>query len=99
MSFFKNELKIKKPEIDVAYRIRQPPPQDSYYIRPLIVKFSKLSDRNAVWHMRNNVPQPEDQQEGQQPIKIQADLPRQLRKDINIGLLYKVAKAASKMED
>lgn len=97
MRFFKNDLKIKKPEIDVAYRIGQPPPPESPYTRPLIVKFSKLSDRNMVWQMRNDIPQPEEQQEGQQQIKIQADLPTQLRKDVNT--LYRVAKAASLIEE
>lgn len=96
MKFFKNELKIKKTDIDVAYRIGQPPPPTSSYTRPLIVKFSKLSDRNTVWQMRNDVPQPEEQEDGQQRIKIQADLPTQLRKDVNT--LYKVAKAASMTE-
>lgn len=47
--------------------------------------------------MRNNVPQPEDLPQGQQQIRIQADLPRQLRKELTI--LYKIAQAASQTED
>lgn len=97
VKFFKDDLKLKKLDIDVAYRIGQIPPNNSTYIRPLIVKFSKLSDRNAVWRRRNDVPQPEDLQPGQQRIRIQADLPRQLRDDVNI--LYKVARAASSTQE
>lgn len=89
MKFFKNVLKLKKIDIDVAYRVGQPPRENSTYIRPLIVKFTRLADRNAVWHLRNDIPQTEDQQR----IKIQADLPRQLRQDV--AILYKVANAAA----
>lgn len=39
MKFFKNELKLKKLDIDVAYRIGQPPAENRSYIRPLIVNF------------------------------------------------------------
>lgn len=92
--FFSKELKIRKRlEVTTAYRIGQVPPEGNPYIRPLIVKFAKLPDRNLIWRHRRSIPQ----EEGKQIIRIQADLPKQLRDDIS--LLYKVARAASTMED
>lgn len=88
-NFFKTELKIKNLDIDAAHRVGQHTPENTSYSRPIIVSFNRLSDRNAVWRKRNDIPQTD----GQQRIKIQADLPRQLREDI--PTLYKVAKAAS----
>lgn len=92
-NFFKNDLKLKKIDIGAVYRVGQLPPEGHTYIRPLMVKFARLSDRNAVWWRRNDIPQPQDQQK----IKIQADLPRQLREDVKI--LYKVAKAAASIKE
>lgn len=93
IKFLRTDLKIKKRmEVEAAYRIGQLPPEGSPYIRPLIVKFTKLPDRNLVWRQQNAIPQLERSQK----IKIQADLPKQLRDDITI--LYRVARAASSME-
>lgn len=75
-----------------AYRMGQPR-EGSTYIRPLIVKFTYVKDRNRVWKLRNDIPQVE----GQQKIKIQADLPKQLRDDVSI--LYRVIRAASAIEE
>lgn len=80
MRFFKSQLKLKKLDVEVAYRIRHPPAEDSTYIRPLAVKFYSVSHRNLVWKQHNNIPQPEDQHKTR--IIIQADLPKQLRDDI-----------------
>lgn len=49
MRFFKSELKLRKLDVEVAYRIGQPPPENSTYTRPLAVKFFWVSDRNLVW--------------------------------------------------
>lgn len=56
-----------------------------------MVKFSKISDRrNTVWKKRNIV-----SQQGRGPtIRIQADIPKQLREDLQI--LYRVLNAAQK---
>lgn len=90
-NFFKSALKLTKISVDVAYRIGQPPPQGSPYARPIVVRFSHIADRNSVWKKRNNIPQ-DDQGK---PIRIQADLPKQLREDLQI--LYRVQKAATKI--
>lgn len=87
--FFKNDLKLKKLDVDAAYRLGKPPPENSTYSRPIVVRFARLSDRNAVWKKREEIPQSDEQQH----IKIQAHMPTQLRQDV--AILYKVAKAAS----
>lgn len=48
-----------------------------------------MSDRNLVWRTRDEIPQ----EDRQHIIKIQADLPKQLRDDTNI--LYRVLRVAS----
>lgn len=93
MKFFRSKLNLKKLDIQMAYRIGKPPVQNSSYIRPLLVKFYWLSDRNAVWRSRNDIPQDDEQQ----TIRIQADLPKQLREDVTT--LYRVQQAASKTAD
>lgn len=93
-TFFRTTLKIRKRlEVETAYRIGQTPPEGSHYIRPLVVKFAKQPDRNLIWRQRNYIPQVE----GNQRIRIQADLPKQLRDDIST--LYRVARATSSMEE
>lgn len=69
MRFFKTQLNLRRLQVEEAYRIGQPPSKDSNYIRPLIVKFTNLPDRNSVWKKRNSIPQEE---QAQQPVKIQA---------------------------
>lgn len=94
LDLFKNKMKLRKRiEIREAYRMGQVRPEGSTYIRPLMVKFSKSSDRNLVWRKRNNIPTSEDDVR----IRIQADLPKQLRD--NLSILYRVAEAAAAMEE
>lgn len=107
IKFFKNRLRLNKLDIDVAYRMGPAPPENSHYIRPLVVEFTRVSDRNAVWRKRNDIlppsqdtgeknnedPTDHQPQPYQQNIKIQADLPKQLRDNINT--LYRVFKAAT----
>lgn len=91
LKFFENDLKLSNLSMDVAYRLGKPPAQGSSYSRPIVVKFSKIADRNSVWAKRNNASR------GGQPnsIRIQADLPKQLREDLQI--LYRVQRAAQKI--
>lgn len=89
-AFFKNTLKLSRLSVDVAYRLGSPPPEGSDYIRPILVTFPFIADRNAVWKRRNDVSKKDKDR-----IRIQADLPKQLREDIQ--LLYRVARAASKI--
>lgn len=46
--FFKTQLKLRKLPMESAYRIGSPPAESRSYIRPLIVKFYNISDRNLV---------------------------------------------------
>lgn len=90
---FRSNLNLSNLSIDVAYRMGKPPAQGSSYSRPIIVKFSKISSRNSVWKKRHEVPRGE-QGDRNQSIRIQADLPKQLREDLQI--LYRVQRAAIK---
>lgn len=94
LHFFKTKLKLKKLDIDVAYRKGKPPLEGNDYIRPLVVKFARLADRNLVWRRRNSIPH---QDADLQHIKIQADIPKQLREDVTT--LYRVINAASSMQE
>lgn len=93
MRFFKTDLKARRLDVEHAYRVGQAPSEGSSYIRPLMVKFFHVADRNKIWKLRNKIPQIEQQQR----IKIQADLPKQLRDDVII--LYRVARAAAAMTE
>lgn len=90
ISFFRNQLKLSNLSIDVAYRVGMPPAHDSSYSRPIVVKFSRISDRNTVWKRRNDA----SRSERNNAVRIQADLPKQLREDLQI--LYRVQRAALK---
>lgn len=58
----------------------------------MVVKFSKIADRNTVWKKRNDISQ--QGRSRSNPIRIQADIPKQLREDLQI--LYRVENAAQK---
>lgn len=88
LNFCKSSLHVNKPSIDVAYRMGRQPSPDSTYTRPIIVKFSRIADRNSVWMKRNEI----SQDRRAKPIRIQADIPKQLREDLQI--LYRVKNAA-----
>lgn len=87
--FFKNVLKVGRVDIENAYRMGSHIDSNSSYIRPLLVQFARLPDRNRVWRKRKNIP---NEEEGS-IVRIQADLPRQLRADIQ--LLYRITRVAS----
>lgn len=65
---------------------------DSNYHRPVRVKFSQLPDRNKIWRKRMNIPA----DDGARMVKIQADLPKDLRDETSI--LYRIIRAAAKSE-
>lgn len=67
------------------------PEVGSDYCRPLLVKFSKVTGRNAVWRKRNAIPN----KQGERTVKVQADLPKELRQEVH--LLYRVLRAAAKI--
>lgn len=91
--FLKTKLQFPKIKIKEAQRLGNSPMEGSTYSRPLLVKFYRLEDRNKIWRKRNGALL----KEGEQKVRIQADLPKRLREDVQ--LLYRVARAASKTQD
>lgn len=89
--FLKSKLNITTVEILSASRLGSIQDGTSTYSRPILIKFTHLPDRNLVWRKRQTFGGNEDQQK----IRIHADLPKELREAI--PSLYKVAKAASKL--
>lgn len=88
--FFVKDMKLKNVKFDAAYRIGSAPSDtSSSYARPVLVHFSLLPHRNRVWRKRSSIPEGT----GGQKTRIHADLPKQLRDDVQA--LYKVAKAAN----
>lgn len=76
-----------------VFRVGTQRVEDSSYSRPLVVKFKHLADRNKIWRKRTSI----NQEEGAPRIRIQADLPKKLREEINI--LYRVTRAAAKTDN
>lgn len=81
----------EKVSVTEAYRIGAPR-DDSSYNRPVKVKFSHIADRNKIWRKRMNT----KSDDGSRSVKIQADLPKELRDEMNI--LYRITRAAAKTE-
>lgn len=88
VNFCNSQLNLSRLSIDVAYRMGKAPAPDSTYIRPMVVIFYKVADRNLVWAKRNDI----RQKRRAKPIRIQADIPKRLREDLQI--LYIVKNAA-----
>lgn len=86
--FFKNSLKTENLDI-------QHPGSYSEYVRPLLVQFNKLAQRNRLWRNRGNITQTKE--DSLIKPRIQADLPKELREGVQA--LYQVAKAADKMDE
>lgn len=76
-----------------AYRLGHRRPNDNTYRRPIIVEFAHLPDRNRIWRKRALV----KSEEGEQKTKIQADLPKLLRDELNI--LYRIKRAAANTKE
>lgn len=89
--FLTATLCIKDITIRTAVRIGPEPVGQHPYIRPILVTFQQVNHRNKVWRKRQTITGENDDQK----IRIHADLPKVLREGIQ--LLYKVAKAASKL--
>lgn len=88
--FLNNKLNLKNVRFDNAQRIGSSPVDPSgSYARPIMVHFPLLPHRNRVWMKRLSFT---DVPDGQR-VTIHADLPKQLRDDIQA--LYKVAKAVN----
>lgn len=91
--FIESSLKIKDIGIESAYRIGAPPTEGSTYNRPLVVKFSSQEDRNKVWKKKVDITGENDDHK----IRVQADLPKQLREGVRV--LNRVAKAAAASQE
>lgn len=87
--FISNTLKIKDVDVGAAYRLGSPQPENDNYSRPIVVSFANLAQRNKIWRQRFIT----TDGNGDNVVRIQAYLPKQLRKDIQ--LMYKVVRAAS----
>lgn len=91
--FFSQALGVTGVSIDVAYRLGTQSDQNSSYIRPLVVRFSGVADRDKIWKKRQDI----TAEEGERKIRIQADLPKRLRNDNQV--LYRVCKAAASYDE
>lgn len=87
--FITNTMNVKDVNVGTAYRLGSPQPENPSYSRPIVVSFANLAHRNKIWRQRKAI----SDQNGDISVRVQADLPKKLRKDTQ--LLYKVMKAAS----
>lgn len=86
--FLINKMKLNNIKFTNAQRIGTSPVDPSAsYARPILVHFPLLPQRNRVWRKRLAV----QENPGEHKVTIHADLPKQLRDDIQA--LYKVARA------
>lgn len=91
-NFFSENMKISKVKIVSAHRLGSQTATTTNYNRPILVKFGDWEDRNEIWRKRANI-----SDDNTTKIRIQADLPKELRE--GIPTLYKVANAASKLKE
>lgn len=89
IQFLTTQFKAHKNDVHSAYRMGTIQQEGGSYIRPLVIVFKRLPDRNNIWKRRMEI----QQTQGAREIYIQADIPRKLRADLQV--LYRVAKAAS----
>lgn len=89
-NFFTSTLGIKDLSMDVAYRLGTAPAEGSGYIRPLVVRFPNMADKDKAWKNKKDVTD-----EDGTTIRVHADLPKRLRDDSQ--LLRRVARAASNL--
>lgn len=82
-TFFSARMGLPKIHIEVAYRIGT----EGARPRPLVVRFTDIKDRWAVWNKKSNMKYVKDV-----PVWLQEDLPKRLREDYRV--LQRVAKVA-----
>lgn len=88
---FSNALKIKNVKVRTAYRLGAQPETESSYVRPIMGRFNNLAQRNRIWRERMDITNDDGSK-----IRIQADLPKELRE--GMPLMYKTLRAALKMK-
>lgn len=89
--FFSDVLQAPKVKVHSSQRLGTQSASPNTYNRPILVRFGNWPDRNVIWKKRANIPDNKEKK-----IRIQADLPKDLRE--GIPTLYQVAEAASKLE-
>lgn len=88
ISFFKNRMGITGLKINATYRLGSFR-QGSFHPRPLVIKFGDIKDRWRVWNNKSRIKLVKDH-----PVRIQEDLPKQLREDTRV--LQRIAREAMK---
>lgn len=91
--FFSEALKIQNVKVLSSFRLGSHSGTGTDYARPILVRFGSLEERNLIWKNKADI----TNEKNDKKIRIQADLPKVLRE--GIPTLYKVAKAASKIEE
>lgn len=91
--FFSKTLGAGDIAVTNTRRLGTQPQEDSSYIRPLMVKFSSLEERNKVWKKRMDI----TSEDGTHKIRVQADLPKTLREGLQV--MQRVVKAAAKIPE
>lgn len=86
-------LGVAEAGIATVYRLGRQHEQNSGYVRPLMVKFTDVEQRNLVWRKRMGITSENDSHK----IRIQADLPKPLREGLQV--MQRVVKAASKIPE
>lgn len=87
VKFFKKRMGLYRLNIDVVYRLGLLENSSPARPRPLIVTFSRIKDKWAIWNRRGNIRYVQDT-----PVWLQQDLPRKLRSDYRV--LQRIAKVA-----
>lgn len=89
--FLADSLGLNRIEIRDARRLGSNAESGNNYVRPIVVNFRKLAHRNLIWRKRG-----EAKNKNNDKIRIQADLPKELREGMQS--LYRITRAASKIE-
>lgn len=86
-TFFSERMNLPRVEVENTYRLGQYGNNNSDKPRPLVVTFSNIKDRWAVWNRRGKIKFVKGV-----PIWLHEDLPKQLRNDNRV--LQRIAKVA-----
>lgn len=91
--FFTKTLGTGEVSFTSVRRIGPQREDGSGYIRPLIVQFKNIKNRNQVWKKRMDI----TSDDGPNKIRVQADIPKPLREGMQV--MFRVAKAAAKIPE
>lgn len=88
VNFFKKRMNLRNLRIEDTYRLGLYGNINSDKPRPLVITFSNIKDRWAVWNRRRRIKYVEST-----PIWLHEDLPKQLRSEFRV--LQRIAKVAN----